>query len=273
MDVYYIAAIGVFGLLFGSFLNVCIYRIPRDLSVVTPRSFCPECGHGIAWYDNLPLLSYAALRGKCRQCRSRIGLQYPVVEFSTALAFGAVAWLYGWSPAAAKWMIFEAFMIVLFWTDLEERILPDELTVGGALFGALLALLVPVPGLFGTLLLPRSTALWQSLTNAALGAVLLAVPLWLLAVVYARLRHREGLGLGDVKLMALLGVFLGLEQGMTALLVGAVTGSLIGIIFIAIKRKAAWTYELPFGSFLCVAAALMPLIGPARQSQPYGYGP
>ncbi len=250
----------IFGLAFGSFLNVCIYRIPRDLSVIAPRSFCPECGRQIAWYDNIPLFSYFSLRGRGRCCQIPIGIRYPLVEVTTAAAFFAVMLRYGWTPAALKWILFEAILIVLFCTDLEERILPDELTLGGTALGLVLAFFVPVPSLLGELLIPVSRPAWGSLLNSVLGVVLLAAPVWLLAVVYERVRNREGLGLGDVKLLALLGAFLGLEQGMAALLIGAVAGSVIGIVYIAVKRKSAMTYELPFGSFLCAGAALVPFL-------------
>lgn len=257
---YLPVAAAIFGLLFGSFLNVCIYRIPRDLSVIRPRSFCPECGQQLAWYDNIPVLSYAVLLGKGRCCGKAIGLRYPIVEMATSLAFFAITLRYGWTLVALKWCLFEAILIVLFWTDLEERILPDELTLGGIALGIILALFVPVPSFLGELLLPVSRPGLRSLLNAALGGVLLAAPMWLVGKIYQRIRHREGLGLGDVKLLALFGVFLGLEQGLGALMVGAVSGSVVGLILVAVKRKAALTYELPFGSFLCVGAALVPLL-------------
>ena len=262
---YFAVVAGIFGLLFGSFLNVCIYRIPRDLSVVAPRSFCPECGRQLAWYDNIPLLSYAALGGRSRCCRKPIGIRYLLVELCTAAAFVAAALRYGSTLAALKWMIFEAILIVLFWTDLEERILPDELTIGGTALGLILTAFVAVPGFFGELFVPASHLVWRSLVNAGLGAILLAGPAWLLAIAYERIRKREGLGLGDVKLLLLLGVFLGFEEGVTALLIGAVSGSVIGIVYILVSRKAAATYELPFGSFLCAGAALIPFLDSAAR--------
>jgi leader peptidase (prepilin peptidase)/N-methyltransferase len=258
-------AAGLFGLVFGSFLNVCIYRIPRDLSVIAPRSFCPECGEQIAWHDNIPLVSYLMLGGRGRCCRKAIGVRYLIVELTTAAAFVVVVLRYGLTLAALKWIIFESMVIVLFWTDLEERILPDELTVGGTVLGLVLAFFVAVPGFLGEMFVSVSQPAWRSLLNAGAGAVFLAIPIWLLAVLYQRIRNREGLGLGDVKLLAFLGVFLGVEQGMAALLIGAVAGSVIGIIYIAVRRKAALTYELPFGSFLCAGAALMPLLNQAGQ--------
>lgn len=254
---------GVFGLLLGSFLNVCIYRIPRDLSVAAPRSFCPECGAQIAWFDDIPLVSYLFLGGKCRRCRQAIGLRYPLVELATGFAYFAITLAYGWTPVTLKWLLFESLLIVLFATDIEERILPDELTLGGVAAGIVLALFVPVPGFIGDVLI-AGKPIWASLANASSGAILLACPMWLLAILYQRVRQREGLGLGDVKLVALLGVFLGLEEAMSALLIGAVAGSVVGIAYIAWKRKAAWSYELPFGSFLCAGAALLPLLDRAK---------
>lgn len=258
-SVLFSVAAGVFGLLLGSFLNVCIYRIPRDLSVVAPRSFCPECGKPIAWHDNIPLLSYAMLRGRCRNCRKPIGLRYPMVELTTAILFAAAAFRYTWHLAALKWILFEALMVVLFWTDLEEQILPDEFTLGGTVAGLILALFVMVPSVFGELLFPAWIPACQSLFNAALGAIFLAGPMWLLGAAYARVRKREALGFGDVKLLMLFGVFLGLENGLLALLLGAVAGSVIGLIYVFGKRKKFSETELPFGSFLCVGAALIPL--------------
>lgn len=251
---------GLFGLLLGSFLNVCVYRIPRDLSVVHPRSFCPNCEHGIAWYDNIPLVSYVYLRGRCRRCSHIIGWRYPFVEASTSALFALTMAEYGWSAAVLKWMLFEAIMIVLFWTDLEERILPDELTIGGAAAGLLVAFFVPTPGLFGTWLLPSLQPPYLSLLNGASAACILTLPIALVAWIYGKVRHREGLGLGDLKLLILLGVFLGLEDGVRALLIASIAGSVIGVLYVLITRRDASTYWLPFGSFLCAAGAILPLL-------------
>jgi leader peptidase (prepilin peptidase)/N-methyltransferase len=260
LEALYVAAAALFGLLFGSFLNVCIYRIPRDLSVAAPRSYCPECGACIRWHDNVPLLSYALLRGCCRACGKRIGFRYPIVELTTALLFAAVIIRYGWTLGGLKWALFEALVITLFWTDMEERILPDELTVGGTLAGLILAIFVQVPGQASELLPPGSKLAWRSLLNAGMGAMVLAGPIWVLGIVYAHVRGREGVGLGDVKLLVLLGVFLGLENGLLALLIGAISGSVLGMAYIWLTHKKASTYELPLGSFLCAGAALAPLV-------------
>lgn len=250
----------VLGLLFGSFLNVCIYRLPRDLSVVAPRSFCPECGARIAWRDNIPLLSYVILRGRCRHCRKAIGIRYPLVEASLAVLLVAAICRYGWTAKGFKWAVFEAIMVALFWTDIEERLLPDEFTLGGALVGVVFALFVMVPGAAAEVLLPERRPLVRSLVNAAIAAVFIAGPVWFIGFAYSHLRKKEGLGLGDVKLLLLLGVFLGLEDGLLALLIGAVAGSVLGLIYIRVMRKDASSYELPFGSFLCAGGALVPLL-------------
>ena len=255
-----IAAAGVFGLLLGSFLNVCVYRIPRDLSVVAPRSFCPECGEGVAWYDNIPLVSYVCLWGRCRHCRHPIGLRYPLVEATTAGLFALTVARYGWSLTALKWALFEALMVVLFWTDLEERILPDELTLGGAVTGVALAFFVPVPGELGSWLSPSVQPVWSSVLNSLVGACVLTLPIFFLGWVYSKIRHREGIGLGDLKLLLLLGAFLGVEDGVQALLIGSIAGSVIGVVYILMARKDAATYWLPLGSFLCVGGAILPLV-------------
>jgi leader peptidase (prepilin peptidase)/N-methyltransferase len=257
--VLHVALAAVFGLLIGSFLNVCIYRFPRDLSVVTPRSFCPECGKPVAWRDNIPLASYILLRGRCRDCGKPIGWRYPLVELTTAVLFAAIAARYGWSLESLRWMLFEALLTALFWTDLEERILPDELTIGGSLAGVAFAFLTMAPGVMGELLLPLRKPYWRSLANSGIGGIFLSVPIWLLGFTYSRLRKREGLGFGDVKLLMLIGIFLGLENGLLALLIGAVSGSVLGIAYIYFAGKKAAEYELPFGSFLCMGAAAVPL--------------
>lgn len=258
----------LFGIVFGSFLNVCIYRIPRDLSVVAPRSFCPECGSQLSWKENVPILSYFTLRGRCRSCRQPIGLRYPVVEMTTGVIFVVIASRYGLTLAAAKWIVFEMLLTVLFWTDLEERILPNELTIGGTLTGLLFAAFVGVPGGLAVLLLPTSGWRWQSLSNAALGSAMLSVPVWVFGSVYGRIRQREALGFGDVKLLMMLGAFLGLEKGVGALMIGAIAGALVGIGLLIRKKREALSYELPFGSFLCFAAALLPLFSQQLPASP-----
>lgn len=252
----------LFGLVIGSFLNVCIYRLPRDLGVVTPRSFCPECGAPVAAFDNIPVLSYLLLRGQCRTCRLPIGWRYPFVEVITATVFALVGQRYGVSPPGLKWIIFACLMIVLFFTDLEERLLPDELTLGGLLIGIAFAFFVPVPSSLGNLLLSDFHAGARTFIILAASVLLLTLPIWGIAAFYSRLRGRDALGLGDVKLLACLAAFLGFENGIEAMLIASLGGSVIGVILLLRHRSAALQLELPFGSFLCASALLLPLIKP-----------
>jgi leader peptidase (prepilin peptidase) / N-methyltransferase len=261
VSTFYLAAApliaGVFGLLFGSFLNVCIYRSQHDLSVLRPaRSFCPACRHTIAWYDNLPVLSYLALRGRCRHCAQTIPLRYPVVELSTAILFALIVRFYGVSLPALKWCVLASLLTVLLWTDLEGRVLPDEFTLGGTLLGLMFAAFVPPPAGLLTGLIPDLALRLQWLFASSAAALILVLPLLLVGWLYQLLRGRAGIGLGDIKLLALIGVFLGLESGLAALLIGSITGSVAGLLYIRIRRLNAATYWLPYGSFLCLGALI-----------------
>ena len=248
------------GLIFGSFLNVCIYRTPRALSIVAPRSFCPECRKQLSWFQNIPVLSYLLLKGRCGSCAQPIGIRHPVVELLTSILFVFVGFRYGATLAALKWAVFEALLMILFWTDLEERILPDEVTLGGSFAGIVFASVTVVPSSLGMLLFHSWSERWLSLLSAGIGAALLALPIWLIALAYGRIRKRDALGLGDVKLLAMIGIFLGPDNGFVALLIGAVGGAVVSILFLLAAKKEASSYELPFGSFLCVGAALVPLL-------------
>ena len=245
----------LFGLLIGSFLNVCIYRMPRDLSVVRPRSFCPECDQTIPWYDNIPLVSYALLRGRCRRCAHRIGWRYPVVEFLTGALFFCAFWFLGTTLAAAKFAVFGAIMIALVFSDLEERILPDEFTLGGTALGVIFAAFVPVSGGLLLMIFYNAKHPWLvSLFDSLLAAGICSGSLWLVRALYEKVRHREGLGLGDVKMGAMIGAFLGMQGALLVLLVGSLLGVVIGLGYTWFTGKDATTYELPFGAFLGVAA-------------------
>jgi len=250
---------GLFGLLFGSFLNVCIYRVPRDLSIVWPGSSCPSCGSPIAWYDNLPVISFLVLRGRCRRCAQPIGYRYLTVELSTAILFGFIAASSGFTLESLKGCLFVSVLMVLFWTDIEERLLPDEFTLGGTLVGLILAVFVPMHSALADSLIPAAGPRAQSLFNSAAGALLLAFPLAGIGWLYQRVRRRVGLGMGDVKLLGLIGTFLGAERGLIALLIGSVSGSVVGVAYILVRRKDPQTYQLPFGSFLCAGALISAL--------------
>lgn len=253
------------GLLIGSFLNVCIYRWPRDLSVVRPRSHCPSCEKTIAWYDNIPLVSYLLLRRRCRHCGATISWRYPVVELMTGVLFFLYVLALGPTLAALRDCCFGAMLIGLVFADLEERILPDEFTIGGAIIGVIFSYWVPVSDFTAQAVLwligIETPVAWRSVAESVLGAVLPAVLLWGGGWLYEKVRHREGLGFGDVKLMAMVGAFLGLRGALLTLVIGSLAGSVIGYGYILIARKDASTYELPFGTFLGFAALVASLTG------------
>jgi len=248
----------VFGLLIGSFLNVCIHRWPRGRSVVKPRSHCVRCRKPIAWYDNIPVLSYLLLGGRCRHCGRHISARYPTVEMLTGLLFLWFVWKLGLTAAAAKFCVFAAILIALVFSDLEKRLLPDELTLGGTLVGLAFSPFVPLRdesamGLFWLFGLELNLR-WQSVGAALVGALVPAIFLWGGGWLYFKIRHREGLGLGDVKLMVMVGAFLGLQASLTTLLVGSLVGSIVSLAYIKLTKKDADTYQLPFGTFLGFAA-------------------
>ena len=259
------ALVFLFGLIVGSFLNVCILRIPRGESVVLPASHCPACRTAIKPYDNIPVLSWLFLRGRCRHCQERISPLYPIVELLTGVCFLASYWAFGPSILAVKWAVFAALLIVLTITDLRERILPDKVNFTGLGLGLLLSLFTrPVDG----------TALWLSnrlfafpppdpalsLADALLGAVAAGGLLWLVGEAYFRARGHEGMGLGDAKMMSMAGAFLGIQRALLTILAGSLIGSVIGIAVVGLWRKGR-NFELPFGTFLGAAAMLVVFFG------------
>jgi len=272
----------LFGVIFGSFLNVCIYRLPRELSVVSPRSFCPECNAPIAAYDNIPLLSWIILRGKCRNCRARISPRYAIVELLTGVFFALSYLSAGSSPEALKLSALSFLLIGLIFTDAETKLLPDLLTKPGIALGLFFSLLVPLEGP-AHFFLPRVENLrLVSLLNSLAGAILGSGFILGIALLYEALRGVEGMGRGDVKLMALIGAFLGVKQTLLVLLLASLFGSCFGLLLIlcvwrkrlarrrkkrpedapALARSRAWqsaklayrNFEIPFGVFLGSAA-------------------
>lgn len=255
----------LFGLSIGSFLNVCIIRVPARKSIVMPASACPNCRAPIRPYDNIPVLSWLLLGGKCRACKAKISGMYPLVELLTALLFFGCYLAFGLTTEALKWAIFSALMIVLVFTDLRERILPDAVNYTGFALGLALSLVTrPTDG----------TALWVanrmfefpppapviSFVDALLGAALGSGLLWLVSEAYFRLRGREGMGMGDVKMMLLVGAFLGAKRTLLTIFAGSLLGSILGLAFMAARRKDS-NYELPFGTFLGMAALLVVFFG------------
>jgi len=254
-----------FGLVIGSFLNVCILRIPEHKSIVLPSSACPKCGAKIRPYDNIPVLSWLLLRGRCRDCKTPISPMYPLVELLTGVLFWGSYGAFGLSVDALKWAAFSAFVVVLVFTDLRERILPDVVNFTG--FGIGLALSLAVKPADGTaawlasrlvdFALPVPVlSVADSLFGAALGAGLL----WAVSKLYFRVRGREGMGMGDVKMMLMVGAFFGIKRTLLTIFAGSLLGSVLGIAFILSRRKDS-TYELPFGTFLGMAALLVAFFG------------
>ena len=231
------------GLAAGSFLNVCIHRLPRSESVAWPASACIACGRRLRWYENVPVVAWLALRGRCRTCGARIPAAYLLVELAAPALFLLQYGMLGWQPLLAPRLLLCAALIVLFVTDLRQRVLPDAVTLPG--IGAGLAAAVFV-----------EPAWRDALLGAAGGAgLLLAV-----ARTYALLRGEEGLGMGDVKMLAMIGAFLGWQLAFVALLLATVLGSAVGMGMLALGL-ADRRYPLPFGSFLAVGALAATMLG------------
>lgn len=254
----YTTLAGLFGLLIGSFLNVCISRLPDDYSIDEPRSQCPRCGKMIQWYDNIPVLSFVVLGGKGRCCREPISFRYPAVELITGVLFAAAVYRLGAGWAAVKWCLFIAILIELIFSDLESRILPDEFTKWGLALGAMMSPVVALPdGIIPAMLSayhPAGNAALASFLNSSVSALALSGGLWFLGWGYEKIRGREGLGFGDVKMVAMMGAFLGLETALVGLMAGSLMGTVLGLAWIRIKGENSESYELPFGSFLGVGA-------------------
>jgi len=237
MNFLFDAFMAVFGAVIGSFLNVCIHRIPEGKSLVSPGSACPGCGHPIRYFDNIPVLSYLLLRGRCRNCGQKISPRYLAVELITA-AMALILFLhYGISLRFLVTFVFIAALIVVTFIDLEHGIIPDVITL---------------PGIPLSLLLSVSV-MKLSFLDAFLGMVLGGGIFYLIAVGYEFFAKREGMGGGDIKLLAMLGAFLGWQSLIFILLVSSLLGSVVGI-GVMILKKADMKYAVPFGPFLAVAA-------------------
>jgi leader peptidase (prepilin peptidase)/N-methyltransferase len=295
VDPSYAFAIFLLGLAFGSFLNVCIYRLPLDLSVVTPRSACPRCKRHIAFYDNLPVFSWLLLRGRCRYCKARISPRYLFVELLTAALFLGCYAYDGLTLAALKYCVFGFLLLGLIFTDAETKLLPDKLTLPGLALGLLFSVMVPVHDLASQFLpasvnLPFSadvaTSLF-SLLDSLLGAALGASFIYGAGAVYLRWRGAEGMGLGDVKLMAMVGAFLGMKLTIFTIFAASLAGSLFGLTTVLVvwikrthrfqrrlanlqaARRRGWQsaqmvyrhYQMPFGVFLGSMALLALFVG------------
>jgi len=260
----------VLGSMIGSFLNVCIYRLPRNESIVKPRSHCPKCGDMIAWYDNIPILSWLLLRAKCRHCGQPISWVYPLVEAVTGALFLFVFWRFGFTLASPVYMLLAASLVLVTFVDLTDWTIPNEVTFPGIPLGIGLAAV----GMF----YPASGLLVTDVFDALLGVVLGGGSLYLLDKVSLLLLGKRGMGLGDVKLLAMLGAFLGWKSVLATIMISSCLGSVVGVTVIVIERlrpKKPKTQEskeedkeegeearpvghyLPFGPYLAVAGVIM----------------
>ncbi len=295
VDPFLASAIFVLGLAFGSFLNVCIYRLPLGLSVVTPRSACPKCKSPIALYDNMPVLSWLILRGRCRHCKAGISPRYLLIELLTGLLFLACYWCFGWTLSTVKYCSFSFLILGLIFTDAETKLLPDKLTLPGLAMGILFSVFVPVSDLVSQFLTADvnlsfsntvTSRLW-SLGDSLLGAGVGAAFIYGAGAIYLRWRGTEGMGFGDAKLMAMVGAFLGMKLTVLTIFTGSLAGSVFGlgtVLLVWLKRtrrfakrlasahaarERAWqsaqvvyrSFQMPFGVFLGSMALLACFFG------------
>jgi leader peptidase (prepilin peptidase)/N-methyltransferase len=261
---------GVLGAIIGSFLNVVIHRLPREQSIVFPNSSCPKCHAKIKAYDNIPILSFLFLRGQCRGCGAPISPRYPAVEALTALLFVAVTWHDGWSFALGFDLAFAAAILALIFIDAEHMILPNAITYPGILFALITRAVVPYlagPGHFDDLPqmmthLPATYPPWVvSIIGAALGALVGGGSLWLMGFLWEKLRGVEAMGLGDVKMMLMVGAYLGWRLTILTILIGAFSGSLTGVSLMVRRGSRDLQMMLPFGIFLGIGSLVSLLIG------------
>jgi leader peptidase (prepilin peptidase)/N-methyltransferase len=239
----HVTVLALLGLSVGSFLNVCVHRLPRRQSLVHPGSRCPHCGYELRWYDNIPVVSYLLLRGQCRKCRQPIAIRYPALELVTLILFLVHGAVFGWTALLAVRLVFACAMVVLFAIDLEHHLLPDAVTLPGIAAGLLVSTVLP-PGILDSLL----------------GLLIGGGVLWLIGEAYFRYSGQEGMGGGDVKMLAMIGAFLGWKLVLVTLVLSSVAGSLIGLLVIAFRRGGL-KYALPYGTFLALGALAASLVG------------
>ncbi len=262
--------VGVFGVIIGSFLNVVIHRLPLEESIVLPSSKCTSCGAAIAFYDNVPLLSYILLRGRCRSCKAPISARYPAVELLTALLFMAVFWHDGLTLALPFDLVFVTAITALIFIDAEHMILPNAITYPGIAFAFVARLAIPylmgephfddlVPLLDG---LMAGKPVWAaSLVGAILGALVGGGSLWLMGWIWEKLRGVEAMGLGDVKMMFMVGAYIGWRLTIVTIFLGVLSGSIIGMLLMMRQGKRDMQMLLPFGIFLGIGAIAALLAG------------
>jgi len=262
--------VGVFGAIIGSFLNVVIHRLPREESIVLPGSRCPDCGATIAFYDNVPVMSYLLLGGRCRACKTHISARYPAVEALTAALWVIVVWHDGLTWALPFDLVFVTAITALIFIDAEHMLLPNAITYPGIAFSLIAR--VALPYLMGRphfddldMLLNGMLAgmpLWAaSLVGAFIGALVGGGSLWLMGWTWEKLRGIEAMGLGDVKMMFMVGAYLGWRLTILNIFLGVLSGSLIGIFLMLRRGKRDMQMLLPFGVFLGIGAIAALLVG------------
>jgi leader peptidase (prepilin peptidase)/N-methyltransferase len=236
--------VGLVGAIIGSFLNVCIYRLPRHESIVWPGSHCPSCSRPIAWYDNIPLVSYLFLLGRCRHCKAPIPFRYPLVEALNVLGYVGLLWFFGPSWQVVAYGLLYSALLVVAGTDLSHKIIPNVVTFPGIVVG----------------LISAATILPLGFVNGLIGLLVGGGVLWVLAWASPYVFGKEGMGGGDIKLLAMIGAFLGWKPALMAIMVGSFLGSLVGITLIAARVIKREDY-IPFGPFLVCGAVVALFFG------------
>ncbi len=235
----------ILGLVLGSFYNVCIYRLPRGESIVWPGSRCPHCRHPLSLWDNLPVVSFLLLKGSCRYCQAPISYQYPLVEAVTGLATVLIGWKFGLSWAFLQALILVSALLIVSFIDLSHRIIPDWISLPGIVIGLIFSWMTGSPGL------------WSSLIGVLVGGG----ALWLIAAGYEWIRGTEGMGGGDIKLLGMIGAFLGWEGVLVTIFMSSLLGSLVGLPIVIWKKDIK--YLIPFGVFLSAGAVIHLFFGKA----------
>ncbi|MBC8018963.1 MAG: prepilin peptidase [Verrucomicrobia bacterium] len=239
LQLYFSIVSFTFGAVVGSFLNVCICRMPKGESVVSPPSHCPRCDYRIRWYDNIPLFSYLLLRGKCRGCGTHISLQYPLVELLNGLLTLALFLKFGPTLSFLALFLFCSALVVITFIDLEHQIIPDEISLSGIVIGFVFSFFLP----------------WHSCLNSLLGILLGGGSLLLVAYAYQWMTGKEGMGGGDIKLLAMMGAFLGWKSIPFIIFSSSLVGSVVGITIMLVQKKDS-KLAIPFGPYLAFGAVL-----------------
>ena len=240
---FWLVLAGLLGACIGSFLNVVIYRLPLGQSLVTPPSRCPKCGYRLKFYDNIPVFGWLLLGGRCRACKNRISIQYPIVELITAVLCVIVVWVTPPGPLLVSRLLLLFILIALFGIDLEHQILPNAITLPGIVTGLMLSAIAP-PGI----------------KDAVIGVVVGGGILYAIAGAYYLWRREEGMGMGDVKMLAMLGAFLGWKAVLVTVILASFAGAFVGLAMTAVQR-GSMKYALPFGTFLAIGAVVAMFAG------------